>query len=879
MPLLEAPWWQNRISVCIMQTLNTGRATISAVLGDTSSRPKRLRELASHAGAAGLVVAGIVAALLAVGVWRSDPLRLTLLGGFATLGLFVVFGLLAGLFRLSGARTGAGDEAMPSEIAEALADGVAVSDATGRIVYANPALRSLALSDGDGIDPLRALVRGRPAAEEALFRLFRAAERGEQRSELIRLERTPEAVPAGAGSGAPERWLRLTARLLGPAEGEPSAPAGPRRILWQASDVTADRHDDHRARAELERTLSHYSQLPAGLLVSDRDGRVVEMNDWLRRRLDLDAADVASGDLRLGDVLSNDSAALLEGCLGDEAAMVSRLDLTFLRQRRFGHPAAALVARNAATGGCGIVVLDPLDASSGTLAGARDVDAAAFFHSAPFGIATLSDTGLITSANAALGRLLLISRSPVNSPAALILARDAAADVRARIEAQIAAALAGEVRITPVEITLGANKDLTRRLFLAPLNRTPSEPAGAMLYVVDATEQKALELRYAQSQRMEAVGQLVGGISHDFNNVLTAIIGWSELLLGTLRPGDPGFKNISNIKQSARRAADLVNQLMAFSRQQTLQPEVLQLGEVLSEQSVLITRLLGEKVDLRIKHDRELWHVKADRTQITQVVMNLAVNARDAMPDGGKLTIRTRNVSERDSRRSADRNLAVGEYVLVEVRDSGTGMPPDVMAKIFEPFYTTKGIGKGTGLGLSTVYGIVKQTGGYVFVDSEVGRGTTFRVYLPRHVVDETAEVTPHRAGGEERMRDLTGSGRVLIVEDEDSVRSLTDEALRRQGYTVLQASTGQEALDLLVENDFAVDLVVSDVIMPEMDGPTLLAEVRKVRPDMKIILVSGYPDEAFRTNMDPGKSFAFLQKPYTLAQLAAKVKDELTRN
>jgi two-component system, cell cycle sensor histidine kinase and response regulator CckA len=424
--------------------------------------------------------------------------------------------------------------------------------------------------------------------------------------------------------------------------------------------------------------------------------------------------------------------------------------------------------------------------------------------------------------------------------------------------------------------------EFTRRIAFSALSRgaakSKSAREAAILYVMDATEQKALEANFAQSQKMEAVGKLAGGIAHDFNNVLTAIIGFSDLLLQTHRPSDAPYKNIMAIKSSAHRAADMVSQLLAFSRRQTLQPRVLQLGETLTDLSVMLNRLLGEKIDLKILQGRDLWYVKADPTQLTQVMINLAVNAGDAMPEGGKLSIRTRNISERESQKVDAPGFTVGEYVMIEVEDTGTGMTTEVMAKIFEPFYTTKGIGKGTGLGLSTVYGIVKQTGGFVFPESVIGKGTTFRVYLPRHLADPAEELAAQKVVKKERTRDLTGTGRVLLVEDEDAVRGFAFEALKRQGYEVLQACSGVEALEVLAADDGKIDIVVSDVIMPEMDGPTLLKTLRRERPDLKFIFMSGYPDDAFKNTLEPDTEFAFLQKPFSLAQLATKVKEQLSR-
>ncbi|MBU2532737.1 MAG: response regulator, partial [Alphaproteobacteria bacterium] len=323
-------------------------------------------------------------------------------------------------------------------------------------------------------------------------------------------------------------------------------------------------------------------------------------------------------------------------------------------------------------------------------------------------------------------------------------------------------------------------------------------------------------------------------------------------------------------------ASELVKKLLAFSRRQTLEPTVLQLNEMMTDLSVILNRLLGEQVELKISSGRDLWQVRADRSQIDQVVINLAVNARDAMPEGGRLAIRTRNVTERDSQRFQSHGMEIGEYVLIEVEDNGTGMSEDIRSKIFEPFFTTKDIGKGTGLGLATVYGIVKQTGGYIFADSIEGRGTTFRVFLPRHHEAEGAVVVKVEPTAPQRPRDLTGNGRVLVVEDEDAVRIFATEALKRQGYEVLQAVDGLEALEIMEEEDYRVDIVVSDVKMPEMDGPTLYRELRKKCPDLKFIFVSGYADDAFNHVLEPDADYVFLPKPYTLTQIAETVKEHI---
>jgi two-component system cell cycle sensor histidine kinase/response regulator CckA len=305
---------------------------------------------------------------------------------------------------------------------------------------------------------------------------------------------------------------------------------------------------------------------------------------------------------------------------------------------------------------------------------------------------------------------------------------------------------------------------------------------------------------------------------------------------------------------------------------------VLDLGEVLGDIHMLLKRLIGEKVALEVVHGRDLWPVKVDISQFEQVIVNLSVNARDAMPDGGKLTLRTANVDAKDSGSFGAKGMPTGDYVLVEVSDTGTGIPQEIIEKIFEPFFTTKEVGKGTGLGLSTVYGIVKQTGGFIYADSEPGR-TTFRIFLPRHIpvpgTEPAATAQTDAARPAAASADLTGTGQILLVEDEEGLRALNARGLASRGYTVLEASNGVEAIEVL-DREGHVDLVVSDVVMPEMDGPTLLKELRKRDPNLKVIFVSGYAEEAFAKNLPKDEQYAFLAKPFTLKQLVAEVKKTL---
>ena len=419
------------------------------------------------------------------------------------------------------------------------------------------------------------------------------------------------------------------------------------------------------------------------------------------------------------------------------------------------------------------------------------------------------------------------------------------------------------------------------------LTREPKEPvaltiaglrglgdAAVLLLLKDNSEEAKLKRQIAQATKMQAVGQLAGGVANDYNNILTAIIGHCDLMLMRHTPGDSDYDDIQQIKSNSNRAAGLTRQLLAFSRQQTLRPQVLQLPDVVSEVSHLLKRLLGETVVLVVKHGRNLGAIRADPGQLEQVIINLAVNARDAMASkgGGTLTIQTYAVRADQVAELGSEILPVADYTALSVSDTGSGIPPNVLGKVFEPFFTTKEVGKGTGLGLSTVYGIVKQSGGFIFADSKVDEGTRFVIYLPVHALAEPAKKTRREKDGE---NELWGTGTVLLVEDEPMVRTVAERALTRHGYSVVTANNGFEALEILNRGDeFA--LLISDVVMPEMDGPTMVKEARQSRPDLPVLFMSGYAEEQLRKSIDLDK-VAFLPKPFSVQELAEAARKALT--
>ena len=395
--------------------------------------------------------------------------------------------------------------------------------------------------------------------------------------------------------------------------------------------------------------------------------------------------------------------------------------------------------------------------------------------------------------------------------------------------------------------------------------------AAVLLGLTDSSEEVRLKRQVAQATKMQAVGQLAGGVAHDFNNVLTAILGLCDLMLLRHTPGDSDYDDIQQIRANSNRAASLTRQLLAFSRQQTLRPEVLQLPDVVSDVSQMLRRLIGEKIKLVVTHDRDLGPVRADPTQLEQVIVNLAVNARDAMQartDGvGRLTIATRRITAADVRAMRNDIIPVGDYTALIVEDTGTGIASEHLAKIFEPFFTTKEQGKGTGLGLSTVYGIVKQSGGFIFADSELGKGTRFTVYLP---VPHEAQLSAPAVPSIEEPAAWAGGGRILLVEDEDPVRMVAERALVRKGYTVTTARDGEEGLEI-VQGGEEFDLIVSDVVMPSMDGPTMAREIRKLAPNLPVLFMSGYAEEQLRREIDI-VNMHFIPKPFSVQQISDKV-------
>jgi len=486
----------------------------------------------------------------------------------------------------------------------------------------------------------------------------------------------------------------------------------------------------------------------------------------------------------------------------------------------------------------------------------------------PLGLALVDRDGRFLFANESFARVIDIPPEQLPSyPGDLVIAEDKAAVLES-----IRRYGSGSMNSGDIAVRLKERPDEVIALSIAGVRGLGE--AAVLLGLKDNSEETKLKRQVAQQTKMESIGQLAGGVAHDFNNILTAIIGYCDLMLLRHQPGDGDYDDIQQIKNNSNRAASLTRQLLAFSRQQTLRPQVLQLANVVADVSSLLKRLLGETVRLELHHGRAMGAVRADPGQLEQVIINLGVNARDAMPKGGVVHISTKAVGQDEVRAMGSDILPIGDYVLLSVEDSGVGIPKENLAKIFEPFFTTKEVGKGTGLGLSTVYGIVKQSGGFIFAESEVGKGTRFDIYLPVHV----GEVPATDSGKREfyKPKDLWGSGRVLVVEDEDMVRAVAERALVRQGYVVETACDGEEALALFADGK-RYDLVVSDVVMPNMDGPTMARNLRGQFGDIRLLFMSGYAEEQLRETISLD-NVSFLPKPFSVQQIAEAVHDALAR-
>ncbi len=814
---------------------------------------------------------------------------LGVLGILAMVGIFFIVSSLIGLV-----------EVMPQSRSDELArsflanhpDGILITDTKGRIVYANAAYgRMTGATKSSSVQSIETLLSKTRESTEALYRLTTALREGREGHEEFRLL---QPLGRDTGNGTSAFWYRLKASLLAPAEG------GSRKQLdiWQISEITAEREDQERFFRELQNAIDYLDHAPVGFFSAGKNGELFYLNATLAEWLGLDLTKFVPRSLSIADIVAGEGMALIQSVHpAPGLKRTETLDLDLRRTSgqslpvRLIHSVSSM--RDGAPGESRSVVLVRPRGGEGDQS-ASAMRFTRFFNNTPMAIASVNGDGRILRINAPFLRLFagVVSRDDVEEGAGL--ERIVHESIRPQLMQALAAAKDGQGDIAPIESRHPGDETRYVRFYVnAVIDESDEAPEeAAIIYAVETTEQKALETQMAQTQKLNAVGTLAGGIAHDFNNVLTAILLSSDHLLLQARPSDASFADLMEIKRNANRAAVLVRQLLAFSRKQTMRPAVLNLTDVVGDLRMLVDRLIsGTNVKLEVDYGRDLWPVRTDLSQFEQVLINLCVNARDAMPQGGTILIKTRNVTADEAVTFHQADLPREDLVMVEVADTGTGIAPQIMDKIFEPFFTTKEVGKGTGLGLSMVYGIVKQSGGYIYPESELGHGTSFRIFLPRHIPEPVAVLPGAEPGSLAAQAppapvvsappsedlDLTGkSAVVLLVEDEEAVRRGGKRMLETRGYTVHEAGSGTEALEIMEELEGQVDIVVSDVVMPEMDGPTLLRELRKTYPDMKFIFVSGYAEDAFARNLPADAKFGFLPKPFSLKQLAVAVREML---
>lgn len=799
-----------------------------------------------------LVSAGVAVIAGAGAGWQG----VVLLSGIAACALLLMYALAAG----EAAGRALGSDAQTGEPAgghadaalEALADPVLVTARGGRAIYANAAYRALARAGLGGAAPSG----GAPAPERLftgaasgpVYRLTRAADAGEPAAETLGpLSLGGEGAAVYRADVAPMAGGRALWRFQIARDAEEGGPAAPD---W------ADR-------------------APAGLFLADAEGRVLAANATLRGWIG--AAPEAA--LKLKDFLAGDAAETLARSRNSEG--VVRVDARLIAREGVESPVVLAVgwsdekparARGVVYGLSATGAppgLAQLAQQSGAKPGRTFDD---MFATAPFGVARLDSaepaSAMVEDANPALVQLTGGAAVPGARFAGLFDPEDG-------LQAAFERALSGSGE--PGEARLAGEDGKPVHLFLAP-----ARGGKRAAYIVDTSAWKALETQVTQAGKMQAVGQLASGVAHDFNNMLTAIRLNVGELLNRHPVGDPSYQDLQQINSTVTRQAGLVRKLLAFSRKQTFRMTVFDISDVLSDCSVLLGQILEETIRLEIKHGRDLPLIRADRNQIDNILVNLATNARDAMKGsgGGVLTITTEAVDADTVRRAGAPNPAEGAWAAIHVADTGCGMDEETRRKIFEPFFTTKATGEGTGLGLATVYGVVKQSGGFLFVSSEPGAGTTFSIYLPGHVPsrEETAEIEAEAEAkaAEPKPADLAGHGRILLVEDEDAVRSIAAKTLAKRGYEVVEACDGEEALEILEEQPESFDLLISDVVMPGLDGPSLLKEGRKYLGAARIVFISGYAEEEFSDTLSSDLDISFLPKPFDIQQLAERVKQEL---
>ncbi len=732
-----------------------------------------------------------------------------------------------------------------------------ITNKHGHILYVNKKFENLverSIDKDSDIRLLNEIFKNNPDVDAHLTTLVNKAHRG-----LL------ENIELLSFYNEKERWFAVScARIMG----------GEDHLQWYIEDITGKYVAEKAVLDEREKLIDFTDNAPVGFFSANEKGQFVFANATLARWLGTDLETLLEKG-KLHTYLESPPANARPFDIIEKGGdkQVAELYMKSTRGKTFLAAVNQVIMRDK-TGQIttrGVVYDLTAEREMRTALKESEARFQKFFEEAPLGIILLSPSGTIVDSNAMFAHMLgttikKIERKQFDS---LIDAGD-----KDRVMSAVSRIDEGKQMDAPLEITLNGKHGPQQAQMHA---RRFREGGNTVLHFIDLSKQKELEEQFVQSQKMQAVGQLAGGIAHDFNNLLTAMIGFCDLLLLRHKPGDPSFSDIMQIKQNSNRAANLVRQLLAFSRQQTLRQKVQDITDILTELSHLLRRLIGANIELDFIHGEDLGLVKVDEGQMEQVLINLAVNARDAMDGGGDLTITTENFTNKKMMELVSEEMPAGHWIKITVSDTGCGIPKENISRIFEPFFTTKDVGQGTGLGLATVYGIIRQTGGFLDVQSKIGKGTSFVLYLPRASEADEEESVADASETQiiETIRDLTGTERILLVEDEDAVRTFSQRALSNKGYTVLTADSGESALSTWhTEKDQALDLLITDVVMPNMDGPTLAQHIRQESPDLKIIFISGYTEDKLKDYMGP--NIWFLPKPFTLKQLTVKVRTVL---
>ncbi|MFQ5563410.1 MAG: ATP-binding protein [Parvularculaceae bacterium] len=725
----------------------------------------------------------------------------------------------------------------------------------GVVAYANPAYFALAREAGvigpAGLPPrIDRLFAQQGAETTKVFRLCRAAKSAAPAEEIIYQR-------IGLKSGGRRRRFEVSVHPIPDCEDH---------VSWRLRELPIE-EEDHDALA------AAYADYLRPVFAIERSGQIAWSNAAMRKALG-----AARGGLdHIDDIILGETGELIRALWRvDQTPQKARV------RRRGADPAEGRFTAFRRGGvGEGFVCVELAVDDPGAF-GEDEFSLSGDISEAPFGVAMIEGEigrdARVVEANKTFAEAFGASKrnAPLSKAFPQKVMDDLAAEIRRRANA------ASAPRTIEAAIGTGAAARCYA-LYARPVRRRRGAYGSrrTLLYSVDISERKMMEQDYAQDQKLKAIGHLAGTVAHDFNNLLQVVLGNCELLMLRHPAGDPSYQELVLVRENAQRAANMTKQLLAYSRKQTLQPEILSITEVLRDFARFLDRAIGEKVKLNLVNGRGLPEIKADRRQLETAIMNLAVNARDAIaPEGGVLTIRTKAMSAEDVKATSLPGLSEQDHLLIEVSDTGPGVPEEIADKIFDPFFTTKDVGKGTGLGLSTVHGVIGQMGGKIFLDNTDGGGAVFRIYLPARlaVEDEEPEEIVAAEPVPGAVADVTGAGRVLVVEDEDPVRSFVVNTLERCGYEVTEAEDGDEALEILAEDADGFDLIISDVMMPEVDGPTLIERARaRSHAPKAILFMSAYAETTVREQLNAIEGAAYIQKPFSLNALATRVKELLT--